>query len=257
MKISIITPSLNQGKFIEKTIQSVINQHYSDYEHFIIDGGSHDETLKILRNYELRTTNHKLRWVSEKDKGQADAINKGLRMATGDIIGVINSDDYYEAGTFKEIMTVFQNYPCVMWVTGDCRIVNEKGKEIQRCIRFYKKVFRLLSLPMILPILNPLAQSSTFIRKHAIKKIGYFDESLAYAFDYDFWLRLQKFYSPIILSKTLSSFRIHKNSKGKKYFREQFEEELSVLQRYTQNPFTFFMHRCHNWFVVFIYRLIK
>jgi len=139
-KISIITPSFNQGKFIKKTIDSVLSQNYPDLEYVVIDGGSTDNTVKILKSY-----GNKIKWISEKDKGQADAINKGLKIINGEIIAFINSDDYYLPDTFKKIVDFFkQNITCNV-VTGDYLIINENGKPIQSFVGFYK--IQQLSLP--------------------------------------------------------------------------------------------------------------
>lgn len=281
MKISIITPSLNQGTYIEKTIRSVIQQDYPDIEYIVMDGGSTDGTVKILQEYERRilrdtkkkaivpypkykdnqgTKNQELRtfyWVSEKDRGQADAINKGLKIATGDIVGYLNSDDYFEKGALQKVVDFFRTHKNAIWVTGDYRIVDEKGQEIQTLVKRYKMVLQNLPLSFILPILNPISQPSTFWRRDVMKKVGYFDTTLRYTFDYDYWLRLIKLYPLGKIPQTLSSFRIQKNSKGNKYFNEQFAEELRVLQKYTHNPFILFLHKCHNLFVILIYRLIK
>ena len=105
-KISIITPSFNQGKFIRDTIESVLNQNYPNLEYFIIDGGSSDNTLDVLRQNQGYLT-----WVSEKDNGQADAINKGIRMSTGEIITFINSDDYYLPNTLFKVADLFLTHP--------------------------------------------------------------------------------------------------------------------------------------------------
>ena len=120
MKISIITPSYNQAQFIERTILSVLNQDYKDIEYIIMDGGSTDGTVEILKKY----SDHII-WKSEKDNGQSDAINKGLKMATGDIVAYLNSDDTYQPGAFKEVATFFEKNPDKKWVYGKCLIINE------------------------------------------------------------------------------------------------------------------------------------
>src|SRR5262245_14464164 len=116
-KITIVTPSLNQGQFIEETIQSIIGQRYPNMEYFVIDGGSTDDTLSILRKYDDRIDF----WVSAADKGQAAAINKGFARASGEILGWLNSDDTYEPGVFAEVARSFQEHPDVDVISGRCR----------------------------------------------------------------------------------------------------------------------------------------
>ena len=121
LKISIITPSLNMGRFLEQSIQGVLYQNYSNWEHIVIDGGSQDETLAILKKYPH------LKWISEPDRGLSDALNKGIRMATGDIIGWCCADDYYLPGAFKVCIDSFQNDPTLMFLYGDYRRIDADG----------------------------------------------------------------------------------------------------------------------------------
>src|SRR6266852_3950433 len=114
-KLSIVTPSFNQGRFLEETIQSVLDQRYEPLEYIIIDGGSTDESLEVIRRYEK----HLAYWISEKDRGQVDAINKGLKRTTGDIFAFINSDDVYLPGTFAAVAEYFENHSASEWVCGD------------------------------------------------------------------------------------------------------------------------------------------
>src|SRR5882724_9660763 len=114
-KISVVTPSFNRGRFLEETILSVLNQNYANLEYIIIDGGSNDETVEIIRRYEDRLAY----WISEKDRGQAHAINKGLEKATGDIFAFINSDDLYLPGAFRAVAEYFREHPSCEWLCGE------------------------------------------------------------------------------------------------------------------------------------------
>ncbi|KKT38981.1 MAG: Glycosyl transferase family 2 [Candidatus Gottesmanbacteria bacterium GW2011_GWB1_44_11c] len=260
-RISIITPSFNQRRFIARTIESVCAQDYPNIEYIVMDGGSTDGTVDILKNGKWKMENGKknilFRWVSEKDNGQADAINTGLRKATGDIVGYLNSDDYYEPGAIRKVMEIFQKDKAVQWLTGDCRIVNEKGNEIERCIRFYKKAWRHIPLQYALPVLNPIAQPSTFWRKRVMDTLGTFKQTLTYAFDYDYWIRLSKQYPLTVLPDTLSCFRIHKKSKGGSDYRLQFEEEMRIAKHHFDNPILLRLHRAHAKLTIWTYNRIK
>ncbi|PIY69228.1 glycosyltransferase [Candidatus Roizmanbacteria bacterium CG_4_10_14_0_8_um_filter_39_9] len=252
LKISIITPSFNQGKFIEQTIQSVLSQNYPDLEYIIMDGGSTDETVSILKKYE-----GKLKWFSEKDKGQSGAINKGLKMITGDIIAWINSDDYYLPGTLTNIAELFEKNKNIQWITGDYIVVDAKGKEIHAFVRLYKKLVSYFSSFAALSFANYINQPSTFWKKELQDKAGRINESYRYCMDYDLWLRFMKVSAPYIIHTPLSAFRIHATSKGGSEYGKQFEEELEVVQKYTNNQLVVLLHKCHNMFINIAYKIIK
>lgn len=252
MKISIITPSYNQGCFIKQTIDSVLSQNYPDLEYIICDGKSTDETVSILKSY-----GNKITWISEKDNGQTDAINKGLRMATGDIVAYINSDDYYLPGTFEKIVQFFKKNSKAQWVTGDYQIINEKGKQIQQLVVLYKRFLRLFPTKNMLFFTNVIAQPSTFWRRSLLKKTGLFNESLRYVMDYDFWLRNIKHFPLSVIYSPLSVFRIHSLSKGGSQYQKQFNEELKVLELHTGKTFVYYLHAFSNRIIVWIYNLIK
>lgn len=135
-KISIITPSYNQANYIEDTILSVLSQDYPNLEYIIIDGGSDDGTLEILKKYDK-----KLKIISEKDSGQTNAINKGMKISTGDIISYLNSDDMYLPGTLKTVGCRFTNYHDVKWITGRCRIIDNRGIAIRSIITTWKNLW--------------------------------------------------------------------------------------------------------------------
>jgi glycosyltransferase involved in cell wall biosynthesis len=252
LKISIITPTYNQAQFIQRTINSVYEQNYPNLEYIVIDGGSTDNTLKILKDCK-----EKIDWISEPDKGQADAINKGIKRATGDILAFINSDDYYLPGVFNKVVDIFLNNPEVKWVTGSYVIVDKDGHPIQPLAVHYKNVIRVFSSLGILKFTNYIVQPSTFWRRNVHDEIGCFDITLRYAFDYDFWMRLMRYYPAYCIGIPLSAFRIHSESKGGKGYQTQFDEELEVLKRYDCSKVEYFLHKIHNKLIVFIYGIIK
>jgi glycosyltransferase involved in cell wall biosynthesis len=250
--ITVITPSYNQGSFIKETIDSVLEQNYPNLEYWVIDGGSTDSTVNILKSYKK-----KIKWISEKDAGQTDAINKGLLKAKGEIVCYLNSDDVFFPGTLVTVAEVFSKNPDLVWVTGDYQIIDAGGKEIQSFVRNYKRYFRHSAMPYILYVLNCIVQPSTFWKRSIHKKIGLFDQTLRYCMDYDFWLRLLKIKEPIIINQQLSKFRIHSSSKGGSQYDKQFEEETKVLSKYTQNILITALHSIHSAVTVLAYRMIK
>jgi len=253
LKFSIITPSYNQGQFIEETIKSIQNQTYKNFEHIVIDGGSTDNTLKILKKY-----TGKIKWISEKDKGQSDAINKGFKMAKGDILTWLNSDDYYPPYTLEKVANFFSKNKRCFWLSADYIVINEKGKEIHSFVRFYKKILRLIPYDKILFVANYINQPSTFFKKEVIKKVGLLDVNLRYEMDYEYWLRMKKYgYKNYYLNTPLSYFRIHSSSKGGVEFEKQFNEELKVAKKYCKSKFLINLHKIHNWIIVWVYKLIK
>ena len=249
--VSIITPSYNQGIFIRQTIDSVLNQSYKNIEYWIIDGGSTDETLEILNSY-----GSAINYVSEKDQGQANAINKGILKTNGEIIGFVNSDDYLNPAAIQKIVEAFQRTNS-LWVTGDYCIVDESSIRIQSFIVRYKRLLRKFSNKSLFQVANYIAQPSTFWHRELITKIGLFDESLQFVMDYDYWLRAFAIAPPVILADELSAFRIHKLSKGGSQYIRQFDEELRILKKYTQNPMILFLHKQHNNLIKAAYRIIK
>ncbi len=250
--ISIITPSFNQGHFIKQTIDSVLSQNYPNLEYWVIDGGSTDQTVEILQSY-----GKKINWISEKDNGQTDAINKGLEKVTGEIVAYLNSDDCFAPGALAKVGEFFASKPDAIWVTGDYKIIDSSGLEIQSFVRKYKTFFRSLELPFLVKILNYINQPSTFWRRAAIAEIGEFDESLRYCMDYDFWLRLYTIQPPFLLSDQLSHFRIHGDSKGGSQYTKQFAEEDLVVKRYTRNQVILLLHKLHSFAIVQAYKLLK
>lgn len=201
MKISIITPSYNQADYIEETIQSVLNQGYHDLEYIIIDGGSNDGSKEIIKKYDQQLAY----WVSEPDQGQTDAINKGFRKATGDIVAWLNSDDIYPEGTLHHVAKAFHEKPEANLIYGDVMNFSSEGKE------------HVFSNPLFDPItfISKVAihQPSVFWKRQLFDEIGMLDESFYYLMDYDLWMRIFYSYPTHKINQTLSRFRIHSEAK--------------------------------------------
>lgn len=262
-KFHIVVPSFNQGEFIGQTIDSLLSQSDAEVKIYVFDGCSTDETIKILKSYGKR-----IFWVSQKDEGQTDAINQGIKKILSsrdinleqDFFAYLNSDDFYKPNILADVRDEFAKHPKQHWLVGGCTIINDQGKEIQKSIRLYKATWlKLMKLcPNLLFILNPITQPTTFVRLKAVKAVGEFNPSLRYTMDYEYWLRLsEKFGLPINLSKTVGGFRIHAQSKGSLSFKEQFEEQLAVAGRFTDNRLLLIAQKLHNNLITAVYKLLK
>jgi len=229
-RISVIMPSYNHRRFIARSIDSVLDQRYPDLELIVVDGGSIDGTVEVLKQY-----GEKLRWISEKDAGQADAINKGLRMATGAIVAYLNSDDVYAPGALHRIAEHFRSHPETRWLTGKCRIIDEQDREMRRPITAYKNcLLRRFSYSLLL-VTNPISQPSTFWRRDVIDEIGFFDTKEHYVMDYDYWLRIGKKYPLTVLEEYLAEFRVYTSSKTSSAFLTSFRQELEVAKKHSSS----------------------
>lgn len=203
LRFSIVTPSYNQGKFLEQTICSVLDQGDPDLEYFIIDGGSNDESPGIIQKYADRLTG----WVSEKDKGQADAINKGLVRCTGEIIAWLNSDDYYLPGAFLLVEQAFENHPEAGLVYGNVLSVDAGGKAINLQQFSDFKLNDLMCFKII-------SQPAVFMRRSVFEKAGLLNPDLHYLLDHQLWLRMAVFAPIVHIPMTLAAARYHADAKN-------------------------------------------
>lgn len=203
LTISVVIPSLNQCDLIGQAISSVLEQDYSSVELVVIDGGSTDSTLEVLRKF-----GDGLRWISEPDNGQADAINKGWQLMSGDIVAYLNSDDAYLPGAFAQAAYFFEQRPMVDVVYGDCDYVDRDG---QRISAFPTRQFDYDLL--LRSTQNYVPQPAAFIRRRAIEDVGFLDMKLAYVMDYDLWLRLGIRHRFEYLPAKLAVLRLHAETK--------------------------------------------
>jgi glycosyltransferase involved in cell wall biosynthesis len=223
-KISITTPSYNQGDYIEETIRSVLLQGYPNLEYSIMDAGSKDGTVEIIKKYERWLAG----WVSEKDKGQANAINKGWARSTGDVLAYINSDDVYYPGALFKAAKIFQQNPKAEWVAGE---VNN-GFSLQKIVN--RHIPRPTTAVECLGRRNyGFHQPGMFWRRSMIERLGAFDEGFHSAFCHDFWMRsLLGEYQPYCLRELISFFRLHEGSQsvsGRALF---MEDDWRIYHRY-------------------------
>ncbi|QHT70548.1 glycosyltransferase [Rhodocytophaga rosea] len=206
-KITIITPSYNQGQYLEQTIQSVLSQSYPNLEYIIVDGGSTDHSVEIIKKYEK----HLAYWISEKDQGQSHAINKGLQKASGDIINWLNSDDFYEPQALHTIAAAFEN-PSVLVVCGRGRLfrnLNETAYYSNGTDVYSGNVAKTIGWARI-------DQPETFFKASVIQTIGPLDTRLHYLMDRDWWIKFLFTYGLKGIVKTpeiLVNFRLHDTSK--------------------------------------------
>lgn len=217
--ISVVTPSFNSMPYVEEAIESVLAQNYPAIEHIVIDGGSTDGTLDVLRRYPH------LRWVSEPDEGQSDALNKGFRMAAGDLAGWLNADDIYLPGCFEQVAAYHAAHPDVDLIYGDYRWIDELGR-VQQVRReldfdlFLLKYLHVLTIPT----------TTSFFRRRVFEGGNFLDTAYHYAMDYEFYLRLAlRGYRFGHLPALLADFRWHAGSKSTREAGIQRAEHLRAL----------------------------
>jgi hypothetical protein len=201
--VSIITPSFNQAAFLEQTLRSVLEQGYPRIEYIVVDGGSTDNSVDIIRKYESKLA----WWVSEKDRGQADAINKGFAHATGEVIAWLNSDDYYLADTVSAAVKIFEAHPEVVLVYGDMLAVDENGKT------FNTLNYKQLTLEDLL-CFQIIGQPAVFMRRSALQAAGGLDPTFHFMLDHHLWIRIAQQGKILHADQTWSAARYHAEAKN-------------------------------------------
>jgi glycosyltransferase involved in cell wall biosynthesis len=215
-RISVITPSFNQGHFLRETIESVLDQKYSNLDYIIMDGGSTDNSVQIIKHFEKYLSH----WVSEPDRGQTDAINKGFRLASGDVLTWLNADDLYFEDTLATVGAAFQKYREDV-IYGDYVLITQNGKT------FLKRYEIPFDFNIMLYGVNFIGQPSAFFKRSLLDRFGFLNESYQYAMDHEFWLRIASGGGTFRhIKHLLGKYRYHSDSKtvaAKKKFVAEME----------------------------------
>ncbi len=221
--VSIITPSFNQAQFLEQTILSVINQTYKNIEYFVMDGGSNDGSLEIIKKYDANITY----WQSKADLGQVDAINQAFKMCKGEIICFINSDDILMPNAVQTAVTCFEINNEIALVHGNCSTIDENGNELKPKVGNPVKFKELLNIGMLPNIFQP----SCFFNKSQIKRDFFLDPRFNYAFDYELILHLVKNSISFYTNMHMAAYRVHSKAKSQN-INAAFKEKLQVQLMY-------------------------
>ena len=255
MKLSIVTPSFNGLRFLPAAASSILTQTGDfELEWIVVDGGSTDGTVEFLRGL----CDPRVRWASEPDRGQSHAINKGLSLATGDVVGWLNTDDLYSPGAFAEVARAFQSSPDARWLIARYEVVDESGRAIRPAVvRYKERSLRRYAYRALLRE-NFVSQPAVFWRRDFGQSIGPLDESLHWTMDYDLWLRMGRVTDPLFLDRVLARFRLHPASKTGKVDRRQFDEQYAVACRYVgSDRVSRIVHRFNVEKIVWAYRVMR
>ncbi len=225
--VSVVVPTLDSGNFLEEALQSILDQDYPRIECWVMDGGSQDETLDILRAYE-----GSIHWISEPDRGQAHALNKGFCRAGGEVFAWLNADDRYLPGAVSGAVEYLVSYGDIAAVYGDMECIDAKGRLIR------KRQALPFDLNRLLNYYNYIPQMSTFFRKEAWEKAGRLDETLHYCMDYDLWIRIGRSQPMGYFPQTLAQWRIHEGSKTSPSPLVAMPERLGVSRRHGGRRFS-------------------
>jgi GT2 family glycosyltransferase len=222
-RITIVTPSYQQGQWLERSIRSVVDQGYPDLEYIVLDGGSTDASVEIIERHADRIA----RWTSGPDGGQAAAVDAGWRSATGDVLGWLNSDDFYTPGTLALVGRWFADHPDRGFVYGRCRLVDPDGGSLGMTGSRYSRTGLLFSHQMI-------PQPTAFLRRELVERVGFLDPRLRYSMDYDLFLRAAAVDRPVFLPRILAEATIHPAAKTTAEAGPAMDETRALRRRYAR-----------------------
>jgi glycosyltransferase involved in cell wall biosynthesis len=243
-KISIVTPSYNQGRFLEKTILSVLNQNYPNLEYIVIDGDSKDGSLEIIKRYEK----YLAYWVSDKDNGQADAINKGFQKSTGDILAWLNADDLYLPNTLLKVKEVFQKHRENQFIYGHSVLINKKDNIIRVCYTVPQTHHSY-----IYDRGGNIFQGTVFWKRSIFYKYKGLDTKLYYTMEYKLFDNFFKHEKGIFLNNIIAAYRIHKEAKSSTVDSKLVIEEFTYIRGIKANIILSFFYRARRWIYYIFY----
>jgi len=243
-KISIVTPSYNQAQFLEKTILSVLNQNYPNLEYIIVDGGSTDDSLEIIKKYEKYLTY----WISEKDNGQADATNKGFQKSSGEILAWLNADDLYLQGTLFKVKDNFQKYRENNFIYGHSLLIDKKDNIMRACYTVPQTYHSY-----IYDRGGNIFQGTVFWKRDIFYKYGGLDSKLYFALEYKLFDNFFKYERGVFLNDILAAYRIHKESKSSTVDSKVIVEEFNSIRKAKRNIISRFYYRIRRWMYYLFY----
>lgn len=220
--VSIVTPSYNQGRFIRATIESVLSQDHPAIEYIIMDGGSTDNTAAVVKEYASR-----VKWISERDRGQSDAINKGFRMANGEIVSWLNSDDLILPGAVSLAVRAFEREPEAMAVYGEGYLIDEAGE-----VKGRFPATEPFNLWKLVYLCDYILQQTVYFRKRVFQEVGYLDESLHFGLDWDLLIRIAKRYSLHYIPEYMGCLREYGEAKSFSGGARRFRELAKIMRRH-------------------------
>ena len=250
--ISIVTPSLNAAGTIGRALSSVSSQGYPNVEQIVIDGGSDDNTAAVVAQHAG------VRFISGPDEGLSDAVNKGFALASGELVGWLNADDWYLPGALEAVAQAAQRSPQAEWFTGGCQIVDGDGAEIRRFVTAYKKLFlRHYSFPLYLTQ-NFISCPATFVRAEALREVGPLSLNYRYSMDYDLFLRLARRGDPVVIDVDLAAFAMAEGTISMTGFEGQFIEHASQARAHgAGHPLAVAANSVVSRAIVLCYRVLR
>lgn len=243
--ISVIIPSYNKARYIDKTLKSIFEQKFMNFEVIVQDGGSNDGTVEIIKKYAKKYP-YKISWSSGKDEGQLSALNSGIKKASGEIVTFINADDYYSPWALAAVYSAYRKHPDALWFAGGGSVVDSKNNGIAKVATIFKSRLLLINSYNLLKITNYFMQPSVFITRKAYEKFGPFTGTKNFVTEYDLWLRLSRVQMPVVINKNLSFFRIEPDTITKRMYKRLLREDEKIISKHTNNLFIIFLHKLSN-----------